>query len=149
MLVDPDGCVSRLLARRNFVKSAAITHPAKQYAPGSQICCTGGTVAVLLHSLSVHQAVMQDCCLIQAGAFLPKDPKYADILSSCMVKTPTLFVFGEQDQLIPPERTQQLMDTFDSAFTQQYQHSGGHMVPTCTGSFKQALQKFVDKHGAI
>lgn len=70
------------------------------------------------------------------------------MLTAHMVKTPTLFVHGQQDQLIPPERTQQLIGTFDPACTQQYQHSGGHMVPTCTGVFKQVLRDFLDEHGA-
>ena len=70
------------------------------------------------------------------------------MLSSCSVKTPTLFVSGEQDQLISPDRTQQLIDTFDTSCIQKFQHGGGHMVPTCTGDFKQTLRDFLDKHGS-
>ena len=86
-------------------------------------------------------------CLVQAGAFLPRDPQYAQMLTTVPVSIPTLFVSGTNDQLIPPERTHQLAETFDQNCVQKYVHSGGHMMPTCTGEFKRCLQEFLDKHG--
>lgn len=87
--------------------------------------------------------------LLQAGAFLPKDAKYAELLSLNALEVPTLFVYGEQDQLIPPERTQQLISMWNPVCVKQYSHSGGHMVPTCTGEFKQCLRDFLDKHASL
>ena len=87
--------------------------------------------------------------LLQAGAFLPKDAKYAGLLSLNALEVPTLFVYGEQDQLVPPERTQQLISMWDPACAEQYQHQGGHMVPTCTGNFKRCLQDFLNRHGKL
>lgn len=81
---------------------------------------------------------------ILAGAFLPKDPKYAKHLRETAVHVPTLFVCGESDKYIPLGRTKELIETFDQQRVQQYVHTGGHMVPTCTGDFKRCLQTFLD-----
>lgn len=81
---------------------------------------------------------------VQAGAFLPKDPKYAKLITETAVQVPTLFVCGESDSYIPLDRTKEVMNTFDQQNVQQYLHTGGHMVPTCTGDFKRCLQEFLD-----
>ena len=88
------------------------------------------------------------CFLSQAGVFLPRDPQYAELMTTAAVSIPTLFVSGTKDQYIPPERTDQLKATFDPECVEQYTHNGGHLMPTCTGDFKQCLQAFLDKHGA-
>ena len=80
---------------------------------------------------------------VQIGAFLPKDPKYAKLLAETAVQVPTLFVCGESDKYIPLDRTKEVMKTFDQQNVQQYLHTGGHMVPTCTGDFKRCLQVFL------
>lgn len=82
--------------------------------------------------------------LVQVGAFLPKDPKYASLLTENAVQVPTLFVCGENDKYIPLDRTKEVIMTFDQHHVQQYVHTGGHMVPTCTGDFKRCLQQFLD-----
>lgn len=82
----------------------------------------------------------------QAGAFLPKDPKYAHSLTSLAVDVPTLFICGEKDQYISPERTEEVIRTFQPQSVQRFVHSGGHMVPTCTGDFKHCLHEFLDVH---
>lgn len=86
---------------------------------------------------------------VQVGAFLPKDPKYAKLLTQNTVQVPTLFVCGESDNYIPLDRTKEVMKTFDQQHVQQYRHSGGHMVPTCTGDFKGCLQEFLDAQKAF
>lgn len=81
-----------------------------------------------------------------AGAFLPKDPRYAQMMTTNLVRTPTLFIYGEKDQLVPPQRTEELIATFDPDSVHRFVHSGGHMVPTCTGEFKKCMHDFLDKH---
>ncbi len=88
-------------------------------------------------------------CFEQAGAFLPKDPEYAHMMTQATISTPTLFISGCKDQLIPLQRTEELIATFDPDSLQRYMHDGGHMVPTCSGDFKKCLQNFVDQHGSV
>ena len=105
---------------------------------------------VLWHSFTCHDAVMcisRYNCHEQVGAFLPKDPQYAHMMTTQSIGIPTLFISGNGDQLIPAQRTEELIATFDPESAQRYVHSGGHMVPTCTGDFKTCLQDFLDKHG--
>ena len=70
------------------------------------------------------------------------------MMTTVALAVPTLFVSGAKDQLISQERTQELISTFDPDCVQRYVHSGGHMVPTCSGEFKQRLHQFLDSHAA-
>ncbi len=88
-------------------------------------------------------------CFGQAGAFLPKDPEYAHMMTQAAISIPTLFISGRKDQLIPLQRTEELIATFDPDSIQRYMHDGGHMVPTCSGDFKRCLQDFLDQHGSV
>ncbi|DBA79095.1 TPA: Ovarian cancer-associated protein 2 [Trebouxia sp. C0004] len=86
---------------------------------------------------------------ILAGAFLPKDPEYAHMMTQAAISVPTLFITGGKDQLIPLQRTEELIATFDPDSIQRYVHEGGHMVPTCSGDFKRCLQDFLEQHGSV
>ncbi len=44
---------------------------------------------------------------------------------------PGLFVYGTGDTLVPPERTQMLMETFAEGSASSFVHEGAHLVPTC------------------
>eukprot|EP00195_Chlamydomonas_chlamydogama_P011637 CAMPEP_0202913136 /NCGR_PEP_ID=MMETSP1392-20130828/59652_1 /ASSEMBLY_ACC=CAM_ASM_000868 /TAXON_ID=225041 /ORGANISM="Chlamydomonas chlamydogama, Strain SAG 11-48b" /LENGTH=261 /DNA_ID=CAMNT_0049604281 /DNA_START=140 /DNA_END=925 /DNA_ORIENTATION=+ len=81
---------------------------------------------------------------IMVAGFLPRDPSYARILTSARPAVRSLFVYGTNDALVPPERTQQLIDTFEPSCVNTYVHGGAHLVPTCSGEFKQALVAFLD-----
>eukprot|EP00882_Tetradesmus_deserticola_P004885 GHRQ01005148.1.p1 GENE.GHRQ01005148.1~~GHRQ01005148.1.p1 ORF type:complete len:317 (+),score=116.84 GHRQ01005148.1:352-1302(+) len=83
-------------------------------------------------------------CIVCAG-FLPRDPEYAALLESAKVDVPTLFVMGASDALIPPARSHALMDTFDQRTADMFEHPGAHMVPTCTGEFKQQMVSFLGR----
>ena len=85
---------------------------------------------------------------LQAGAFLPKDPTYAQMLIDVAVEVPTLFVCGQRDKYISPDRSEEVIATFQPQHVQRFRHDGGHMVPTCTGDFKRCLQDFLDVHKA-
>ena len=71
------------------------------------------------------------------------------MLTSNAVHVPTLFICGEKDQYIPPERTEELTVTFDALCIRRYEHTGGHMVPTCTDEFKRCLLEFLDMHTVL
>lgn len=86
-------------------------------------------------------------CLVCAG-FLPRDPEYAALLENAKVDVPTLFVMGQSDALIPPARSHALMDTFDQRTADMFEHPGAHMVPTCSGEFKQQMVAFLDRFGS-
>ena len=47
--------------------------------------------------------------------------------------TPSLFVWGAADQLVPPERSRQLMDCFDGP-VESFEHPGAHMVRLLSGA---------------
>eukprot|EP00775_Hariotina_reticulata_P006901 gene6901-7117_t len=106
----------------------------------------GATAAALfLAALQTAQRQGQDVdvplpkgCVVCSG-FLPRDPEYVALLEAAKVDVPALFVIGDTDSIIPPARSHTLMDTFLHSTTDLFQHPGAHMVPTCTGDFKQAM----------
>ncbi|KIY94360.1 hypothetical protein MNEG_13602 [Monoraphidium neglectum] len=81
---------------------------------------------------------------VLVAGFLPRDPTYSELLAAERVTTPSLFVVGEADALVPPERTLALMDTFDPQSTSLLRHAGAHMVPTCSGDVKRQMAEFLD-----
>lgn len=84
---------------------------------------------------------------LQAAGFLPRDPDWAAVVSTvASLQTRTLVVHGQRDMLVPLERSQQLQESMGACCTQTYLHSGGHMVPTCSGDFKRLLFGFLDLH---
>jgi fermentation-respiration switch protein FrsA (DUF1100 family) len=44
---------------------------------------------------------------------------------------PSLFVYGQGDALVPPERTEMLMGTWSEGCASSFVHEGAHLVPTC------------------
>lgn len=87
---------------------------------------------------------------MQVGAFMPNDDEVANIMRQNQPSLPCLFMTGAADAFVPPPRTQQLIDeAFSPGDVQMLEHPGGHCVPNCTGSFKQTLHAFVDKHGSL
>lgn len=62
----------------------------------------------------------------------------------------TLFVTGEQDQIVPPDRTEKLMECFGGPTTcTKLVHPGGHCVPTATGEVKLRLNEFITAAAAV
>lgn len=82
---------------------------------------------------------------------MPRDERYADLLQSHNeqggISIPSLFVAGDNDGLVSFERTSQLMSCFAPQHTHLYRHPGAHLVPTCSGEFKQTLVWFLDGLG--
>lgn len=81
--------------------------------------------------------------VIVAG-FLPRDASYAAALQSGRPRLPSLHVVGRKDALVPEERSAALWDCFSAGDLRVYRHPGAHMVPTCSGDFKQALVSLLD-----
>lgn len=111
----------------------------------------GATMAALYLSMSTDQnavaaATLQDIriALIISG-FLPRDKSYAEIITTAKPNIPTMFVAGEQDVLVPVEKSAALWEHF--SIKEVYKHKGSHFVPTCSGEYKAAVIKFLDEHG--
>ncbi|PRW45017.1 Glucose-induced degradation 4 [Chlorella sorokiniana] len=81
--------------------------------------------------------------VIIAG-FLPRDATYADALHRGRPCVPSLHVFGAADALVPEERSAGLWGCFAPGSVETYQHPGAHMVPTCSGEFKQRMVQLLD-----
>ena len=83
--------------------------------------------------------------MLQVSGFLPKDDAFAAALAAARVSTPSLFIHGEADQLVPLERCRELQQTFDAQSCSLLTHAGGHFVPNCTGVVKQQLVEFLSR----
>jgi len=84
------------------------------------------------------------------GGFLPRDEKCAGVLRrAAPLPKMSLHVCGSQDSLIEREQSEALWKCFSEDLRSVYEHSGGHMVPTCSGEFKQALVQFLDAVGLL
>ncbi len=82
---------------------------------------------------------------VQAGAFMPRDLEYASWLEGSCISVPSLVIHGECDQLVPLERSTALTQHWDQAQLENFVHAGGHMMPTCTGDFRDSLRTFLTK----
>lgn len=82
---------------------------------------------------------------ILVGGFVPRDENVAALLSASPPRVPTLFISGEDDQLVPPERSRALMACF-GGHTELLLHPGGHHVPSLKGEMKAAVFAFIEKH---
>lgn len=50
---------------------------------------------------------------------------------------------------VPPDRSKQLIEAFHPSSCSVYEHSGAHLVPTCSGAFKQAVVAFLDGQAGV
>ncbi|KAK9830318.1 hypothetical protein WJX72_010963 [[Myrmecia] bisecta] len=105
----------------------------------------GATAAALLLAQATSEpGIPAPSFAVLIGGFLPRDDTFAGWITTAKPSTPVLFVFGVNDVLVPPERSHQLIAAFAGPHIQQFEHAGAHMVPTCSGEFKQQLQQFLD-----
>lgn len=79
------------------------------------------------------------------SGFLPRDEAYASKIREAKTCVPSLFVLGTQDQLVPEQRTRDLVAAFDETSTAVFVHPGAHLVPTCSGDNKAAMVDFLDQ----
>ena len=63
----------------------------------------------------------------QIAGFMPNDQAMAGRISAARPSAASLFVWGATDQLVPSERSVQLMDSFGGP-TEAFEHPGAHMV---------------------
>eukprot|EP01024_Parvocaulis_polyphysoides_P026048 TRINITY_DN23749_c0_g1_i1.p1 TRINITY_DN23749_c0_g1~~TRINITY_DN23749_c0_g1_i1.p1 ORF type:complete len:236 (+),score=35.34 TRINITY_DN23749_c0_g1_i1:301-1008(+) len=85
--------------------------------------------------------------VVLIAGFAPKDESFLEIIQRANICIPSLHVYGESDELVSNERSLQLGQCFDPDQKQIFVHSGGHMVPTCSGQFKQILLTFINGNG--
>jgi predicted esterase len=101
----------------------------------------GASVALLLAALPRER---RPKFAVIAGGFLPRDDALAASVRCAAIDTPTLFVAGDADALIPPDRTEALAACFAEGAATWLRHPGGHAVPTCSGAVKAAYIDFLD-----
>jgi predicted esterase len=82
---------------------------------------------------------------VLVGGFLPRDERVAAMLAEARPQTPTLFIAGEGDQLVPPDRTRALLECF-SGPTELLLHPGGHHVPALKADAKETVLAFIERH---
>lgn len=111
----------------------------------------GATAAALLLASLAQQQEQQEeqqhvpRLAILAGAFLPRDERWVGLLTASPPQVPTLFLSGEGDQLVPPERTRALMEHFGGS-KELLLHPGAHYVPAMKGEMKEQAVAFVERH---
>lgn len=124
----------------------------RRHAPDGVLGFSQGatSAALLLAQLQRERAEGRDLDVppprfgVLVSGFMPRDPVYAALLSEERTRTPCLFILGEADNLVAPERTLALMDTFDVEAAALLRHPGGHFVPTCSGDTKRRICEFLD-----
>lgn len=128
-----------------------LTEALEQHAPIAGIVAfSQGSAAASL--LIAHLQATQSPLLVHlqtavlVSGFVPHDPQYAAQLQANPLRVRSLHVMGERDTLVPRVRGEQLLQAWSGA--EVYVHDGGHMVPTCSGAWKQRLVGFVDSQVA-
>ena len=105
------------------------------------------TALYLAHSAtSSSERTAQPKFALFFGGFLPRDVHYAGIVTSAApLAIRSFHVSGKKDELVPVERSARLWECFDEELRRTYEHPGAHMVPTCSGEFKQTMLAFLDE----
>lgn len=75
------------------------------------------------------------------SGFVPRDRDAARRLLEGVQDVPTLHVFGEQDQLVTPERSRALTECFADACV--VTHPGGHTIPS-SAAVRAQVTEFVE-----
>ena len=103
--------------------------------------------------------------VILCGGFIPRDESILAYLDQYSPNKDTLFIMGENDELVPPSKSLELKAKFrghgeergeegDEEGTEDvdkgtsvslFYHNGKHMVPTCSGATKEMLKTFIEK----
>ncbi|CAN8075936.1 unnamed protein product [Agarophyton chilense] len=58
------------------------------------------------------------------------------------IKVPSFHVWGEQDGIVPPKRSEELKDKFERQTRSHYVHQKGHLVPSDAG-VRRAVSRFL------
>ena len=64
-------------------------------------------------------------------------------MKQCNDSIPSLFIMGERDDVVPVEKSKALMMNMNMIRQYCYIHSGGHVVPSCSGPIKETLLSFL------
>eukprot|EP00210_Caulerpa_lentillifera_P004286 g4089.t1 len=78
------------------------------------------------------------------GGFLPRDDIIANYIVQGRPSMDSLHIYGRNDDLVEGSRSLDLMSTFQNCRTENYEHDGAHMMPTCSGTTKTRIIQFLD-----
>lgn len=132
---------------------AAIEDAVNEHAPDLLLGFSQGATAAAMWMAHAAQAAAASGRFVErmpqgvilVGGFLPRDESYAAVIVNAgPLGVRSLHVTGSNDTLVPVERSAALWECFEEEFRTVYEHAGGHMVPTCSGEFKQAMVEFLD-----
>lgn len=70
---------------------------------------------------------------------MPYDDGMRDRIAAAQCATPSLFVWGNSDELVLAARSKQLSAAFAAAAIQTYEHGGAHMVRCLSQGFATQL----------
>lgn len=82
------------------------------------------------------------------AGFLPRDEGWARTVTEAGMPSPSLHVFGASDCIIDSSRSIDLAESFSAEQATRFQHPGAHLVPTCTGEFRDVLRTFLTSRAA-
>lgn len=81
--------------------------------------------------------------VIVCSGFLPRDARWAKNLTERELACASFHAYGSADALVPPERSAALADHFAPGSRTVHVHEKGHLIPTCTGPFRDDLHEFL------
>lgn len=134
----------------------------REHRPDGLLGFSQGAAAIglLLSSLPPDLEERPSFAIIISG-FLPRDEKYRNLVVEARPsdRTPCLVVYGAKDELVEKERSIELINALGGAgddhpadgvkqghgWIQVFEHSGAHLVPTCSGEFKAKVVGFLDR----
>ena len=100
----------------------------------------GAATAVFVAQLATRQAAGLDLHVpaprfaVICSGFLPRDPEYASLIQKARPGLASLFICGQADQLVPPERMDELAGAFDPATARVFSHPGARRSCSCSRS---------------
>lgn len=123
---------------------AAIASAMEEHAPIDGIlsfsqgaCCA----AVYSVKAELSASLPKPKFVVFISGFLPRDESWAKEMLDTGISFPTLHVFGENDGIIPIDRSKRLQ-SICCGQAQELSHPGGHFVPTCNAQVKQDVREF-------
>jgi Serine hydrolase (FSH1) len=104
----------------------------------------GATAAAAYAAAAAADAVLPaPRCVIAVAGFMPRDKQLCAEVAGGGIWASALHVIGASDQIIPRDRSDELAAACRGD-VRVHVHTGGHLVPTCTGALKQDLVAFLD-----
>lgn len=124
---------------------AAIQQALEEHAPidgllafSQGACCA----AVYSAKAELSASLPKPQFVVLISGFLPRDQSWADEMIEAGISIPTFHVFGEEDNVIPKEKSEKLVGICCEEHALVLAHKGGHFVPTCNAQVRETVRGF-------